>query len=158
MYIRLQTLLRSVQNLRPCINDTNLLQPVGTNVPKGDQDKEVALESTLTSSYVAQPRSCVPYDKSIVVENLRKTNFTLVDGLGTFDNYRSTATDSYNSKYQKGKCSITHNEFRHRKAEDRTASSHKSLILPPKTYTKLKTNFHMVQCSGHMHTKKFIFD
>ena len=65
MYIRLQTLLRSVQNLRPCINDTNLLQPVGTNVPKGDQDKEVALESTRTSSYVAQPRSCVPYDKSI---------------------------------------------------------------------------------------------
>ena len=88
------------------MNDTKLLQPVGTNVPKGDQDKQAALESTQTSSYVTQPRSYMPYDKSIVVENLRKTNFTLIDGLGTFDKYRSTATDSYKPTPQKGKCRI----------------------------------------------------
>ena len=77
-------------------------KPTGTNVPGGDKDKEVTRQTTQRGSYLQQQPSYVPYSKGDVIGKLQKTNFSLVDGLGTFDTYKSTATDSYKPKSPTG--------------------------------------------------------
>ena len=76
---------------------------MGTNVPEGDKNREITRQSTQKGSYLPQEPSYLPYNKGDVIRKLQKTNFGLVDGLGTFDTYNSTATDSYKPNLRKGK-------------------------------------------------------
>ena len=72
------------------------LQPLGSNIPQGDRDKEAVLQTTQQHSYPVRDSSLLRgYDRSQVMGKLQETNFTQSDGHGSWNNYQSTHSDSY---------------------------------------------------------------
>ncbi|GFO13627.1 hypothetical protein PoB_004013200 [Plakobranchus ocellatus] len=72
--------------------------PPSYNIPVGDPEKEKAMLSVMQSSfdnYSDDIRRREPFDTGAVSLTLRKTNFKERDGHGVWDNYLTTAAESY---------------------------------------------------------------
>lgn len=70
--------------------------PRGSSIPQGDQQKEKNMRTTHQTSYPAHDMSALTgYDKNAVMGKLRETNFKQGDGHGSWNNYLSTMTESY---------------------------------------------------------------
>jgi len=80
-----------------------LLQNKSTSIPNGDPEKVFENASTATRSYQPNIGDFRPNTHTDPYTQLYKTTFTLKDGLGFFDKYRSTTKDSYQPQPLYGK-------------------------------------------------------
>ena len=78
-------------------------QPTGSNVPVGDPDKEQDRRTTFQTAYTPHDLQR-PFDRQAAVNNNRKSNIVLDDGLGDWNQGRSTFVDSYKMSDQPGSC------------------------------------------------------
>ncbi|XP_041361242.1 testis-expressed protein 45-like [Gigantopelta aegis] len=78
----------------------SLPAPTGTNVPKGDPDKECLMDTTMRTSFVYQQDAIhfKPYNRSEVSGELLKTNVKHFDGNGTWNDYKSISAEAFKPK------------------------------------------------------------
>ncbi|GFS02361.1 hypothetical protein ElyMa_001121000 [Elysia marginata] len=93
--------------------------PPSYNIPVGDPEKEKGMLSVMQSSYDNYSDDILrrePFDTGAVSLTLRKTNFKERDGHGVWDNYLTTASESYIPKSLKAQDQSA--QARHRNTSD----------------------------------------